>query len=256
LSAAIDVSQDAAAAAGRRLTIILPVYNEAATIAQVIDAVLGKSIAGWTRELIIIESNSTDGTRAIVQRYGTRDGVVLLLQDAPRGKGSAVRAGLAAARGDVILIQDGDLEYSVDDYDALLAPIARGEATFVLGTRHGRGKRIRVFRDQPWTAFLLNGAHWAFTLLLNVTLRTWLTDPFTMYKVFRRECLDGLVLHCDRFDFDWELLIKLTRRGHRPVEVPVQYHSRSFKQGKKIRMFRDPVTWLVAWAKYSFGPVR
>jgi glycosyltransferase involved in cell wall biosynthesis len=177
------------------------------------------------------------------------------LQERPRGKGHAVRAALPKARGEVILIQDGDLEYSVDDYHALLEPIASGRHAFVLGTRHGRGMRIRVFKDQPVTAFLLNGAHWAFTLLLNVTLRTWLTDPFTMYKVFRRECVDGVSFHCDRFDFDWELLIKLTRRGHRPFEVPVRYRSRSFKQGKKIRVFRDPVTWMRAWAKYSFGPL-
>jgi glycosyltransferase involved in cell wall biosynthesis len=239
----------------RLLTVILPVYNECTTIAPVIDAVLAKRIAGWSIELVIVESNSSDGTREVVARYRSHPNVVLLLQDQPRGKGHAVRAALPQVRGEVILIQDGDLEYDVDDYDVLIEPIAAGRQTFVLGTRHGRGMRIRVFADQPMTAFVLNGAHWVFTLLLNVTLRTWLTDPFTMYKVFRRECLDGLTLQCDRFDFDWELLIKLTRRGHRPFEVPVRYRSRSFKQGKKIRLFRDPVTWLVAWAKYSFGPL-
>jgi glycosyltransferase involved in cell wall biosynthesis len=239
----------------RRLSVILPVYNERDTIREVIDAVLAKTIPEWEIELLIVESNSTDGTREVVVGYRGRANVVVLLQSEARGKGHAVREGLMRATGEVILIQDGDLEYRVDDYDALLAPIARGACAFVLGTRHGPGKRIRVFTDQPVTAFVLNGAHWAFTFLLNVTLGTWLTDPFTMYKVFRRECLNGMTLECDRFDFDWELLIKLTRRGYRPLEVPVQYHSRSFKQGKKIRIFRDPITWIHAWAKYSFRRV-
>ena len=91
-----------------------------------------------------------------------------------------------------------------------------------------------------------------FTLLINVSLGVWLRDPFTMYKVFRRDCLDGLTFECNRFDFDWELLIKLIRRGHRPIEIPVSYKSRSFKEGKKISMFRDPVTWLWALAKFRF----
>src|SRR4051812_14966713 len=185
----------------RRLSVILAVYNESDTIGAVIEAVLAKTIPGWAIELIIVESNSTDGTREVVSAYRDRPNLVLLLQDRPRGKGHAVREGLTRATGDIILIQDGDLEYRVDDYDALLAPIARGDCAFVLGTRHGPGKRIRVFSDQPFTAFVLNGAHWAFTLLLNLSLGTWLTDPFTMYKVFRRECLNGLTLECDRFDF-------------------------------------------------------
>jgi hypothetical protein len=94
-----------------------------------------------------------------------------------------------------------------------------------------------------------------FALLINGSLGVWLKDPFTMYKVFRRECLAGLTFSCNRFDFDWELLIKLVRRGYRPIEIPISYRSRSFKQGKKIRMFYDPLTWLAAWAKARFGPL-
>jgi hypothetical protein len=136
----------------------------------------------------------------------------------------------------------------------LLAPILAGRQAFVLGSRHGRGGwAIRKFNDQPFQAFVLNVAHWTFTLLINVSLGIWLRDPFTMYKVFRRDCLNGLTFTCNRFDFDWELLIKLIRKGYRPIEIPITYRSRSFQQGKKVRMFRDPFTWLVAWAKARFG---
>jgi hypothetical protein len=88
--------------------------------------------------------------------------------------------------------------------------------------------------------------------MINASLGVWLSDPFTMYKVFRRDCIAGLRLECDRFDFDWELLIKLVRRGYRPIEIPVSYHSRSFKEGKKVSLFRDPLTWMRALAKYRF----
>ena len=235
------------------LSVIVPIYNEAATVRQSLDAILAKTVPGWTLQIIMVESNSTDGTRSIVQTYAAHPRVKLILEDRPRGKGHAVRAGLAHATGDVILIQDADLEYDLDDYDILLAPLAAGRQEFVLGSRHGEGGwAIRKFSDQPFQALILNLAHWGFTLLINVALFIWLKDPFTMYKVFRRECFEGLTFECNRFDFDWELLIKLIRSGHRPIEIPVSYKSRSFKEGKKISMFRDPVTWLWALAKFRF----
>jgi len=104
-------------------------------------------------------------------------------------------------------------------------------------------------------AEVFNFGHLLFLFLLNVMYGQRLRDPFTMYKVFRRDCLTGLQFTCDRFDFDWELLIKLVRSGHHPIEIPVTYNSRSFKEGKKIRMFRDPFTWVLAWAKARFGPL-
>jgi glycosyltransferase involved in cell wall biosynthesis len=204
--------------------------------------------------VIIIESHSTDGSREVVEAYRDHPRVRLILEESPRGKGRAVRAGLAAARGDIILIQDADLEYDLADYEELVAPIVSGRQSFVLGSRHGEGGwAIRKFNDQPVQALVLNLAHWTFTLMLNASLGIWLRDPFTMYKVFRRECLDGLTFECDRFDFDWELLIKLVRKGHRPIEIPVTYRSRSFKEGKKVALFRDPVTWMRALVKWRFA---
>lgn len=234
-----------------RLSVIVPIYNEIATVEEALRALVAKRIEGWELELILVESNSTDGSRAVVEAFGGTLGVTVIWEEKARGKGHAVRAGLARATGDVILIQDGDLEYSLDDYERLLAPIAAGERTFVLGSRHTPGQwGMRKFTDQPVQALILNAGHWFFTICINMSLGIWLRDPFTMYKVFRRDCIDGLKLEANRFDFDWELLIKLVRRGHRPVEIPVAYVSRSFKAGKKVTMFRDPLTWIWALVKY------
>jgi SAM-dependent methyltransferase len=236
------------------LSIIVPAYNEEATIGKILGALTSKEITGMDKEIIVVESNSTDATRKIVQQYEASPGFQIILEDRPQGKGAATRKGLKAARGDVILIQDADLEYDLEDYDLLLDPIVSGRAAFVLGARHGgRSWKIRHFSDQPLHAFLLNTAHWGFTLMINLSLGIWLRDPFTMYKVFRRDCMHGLTFECNRFDFDWELLIKLIRKGYRPIEIPVNYRSRSFKEGKKIRMIRDPLSWIPAWAKARFG---
>ncbi|MGH7997103.1 MAG: glycosyltransferase family 2 protein [Opitutaceae bacterium] len=237
-----------------KLSVVFPVYNERATVERALEALIAKSIPGVEIEIIVIEGHSSDGTREIVLGYRDRPRLKLILEDAPRGKGRAVRTGLAHATGDFVLIQDADLEYDLDDYEPLLAPILAGRQAFVLGSRHGEGGwAIRQFTDQPLRGLALNGAHWMFTLLVNAVLGTRLKDPFTMYKVFRRDCLDGLSFECDRFDFDWELLIKLVRKGYRPIEIPVTYRSRSFADGKKIRIWRDPPTWVRALAKYGFG---
>jgi glycosyltransferase involved in cell wall biosynthesis len=237
------------------LSVVLPVYNEAPTVAEVIDHVLKLDLDGRQLELIVVESNSSDGTRDIVLGYESRPEVRVILQNAPRGKGHAVRAGLAAATGDVALIQDGDLEYSVEDYSTLLGPIEAGIASFVLGSRHVRGQPMRHFEESRITSSLLNLAHWLFAGLFDLVYLVPLRDPFTMYKVFRLECLEGLELVCDRFDFDWELVAKLVRRGHVPVEIPVSYESRDFKSGKKVRLIRDPLTWLIALVRFRVVPV-
>jgi len=233
------------------LSIIVPIYNERGTVKEALDAIVAKEIPGIRLELIFVESNSTDGTREIVLTYQNNPRVKLILEDKPRGKGFAVRTGLKEATGDVILIQDADLEYDLADYDALVAPIFAGRQAFVLGSRHGQGGwAIRKFTDQPLRGLILNLAHWTFTFMINACLGLWLKDPFTMYKVFRRDCLKDLTFECNRFDFDWELLIKLVRKGYKPIEIPITYRSRSFADGKKIRMWSDPITWIKALIKY------
>ena len=235
-----------------KLSVVMAVYNEAATVATAIERVLDVDITDADIEFIVVESNSTDGSREIVSGYAADPRVRLVLQDAPRGKGAAVREGLEHATGGIVLIQDADLEYSVDDYQKLIDPIRRGEVDFTLGCRHVPGQRMRVMDEMRNVARIVNMAHWVFTWFFNVTYRTRLRDPFTMFKVFRRECIQGVPFVSDRFDFDWELTAKLVRLGYRPIEIPVEYDARSFHRGKKVRFFRDPPTWIAACLRFRF----
>ncbi|MCW3045074.1 MAG: glycosyltransferase [Actinobacteria bacterium] len=234
------------------LSVVLPVYNEAATVGSIIDDVLALDLPDIDIELIIVESNSSDGSRDVVAGYADHPRVKLVYQDRPSGKGSAVRAGFCHAAGDILLIQDADLEYRVEEYPIVLAPLIANEANFVLGCRHSPGKAMRHFEAARHMSWLMNGAHWAFTTMFNVVYRTKLRDPFTMYKVFRTSCIVGVPFTSNRFDFDWELVAKLVRLGNIPLEVPITYVSRDFDSGKKVRFFRDPLTWMVALAKFRF----
>lgn len=242
----------------RTCSIIVPVFNEKDTFPALMQAVLDKRLdhLGLEREIVIVESNSTDGSRELVAAHAATPGVRILWQDRPRGKGNAVRAGLQAATGDIVLIQDADLEYDVKDYDALLEPLLQEQAAFVLGSRHSGRSGMRQFTEQRWIGTLFNFGHVCFTGLINILYGQKLRDPFTMYKVFRRDCLHGLQLECNRFDFDHELVIKLVLKGYRPLEIPVSYRSRSFKQGKKIRPLRDALTWIAADVRYRLRPLR
>ncbi|HZX43660.1 MAG TPA: glycosyltransferase family 2 protein, partial [Myxococcaceae bacterium] len=230
------------ASAREKLSIVLPVYNEARYVAEVIDAVLAKPLK-IDRELIIVESNSTDGTRAIVERYAGRPGVRLVFEDRPRGKGHAVRTGLAHVTGTVVLIQDADFEYDIDDYDALLEPLLQHKATFVLGSRSlGLDDwKVRKYEATPVRGLLLNFGQLVFARTYSVLYQQRVTDVNTMFKVFRAECLDGLDLESNGFELDIELACKLARNGHSPMEVPVNYVARGFAEGKKIRFWRDAV---------------
>ena len=232
----------------------MPVFNEASTVCETINRVLNKNIPNIFIELIIIESNSTDGTKELILHYINNPRVILLFQEKPLGKGNAVRAGLNAATGDFILIQDADDEYDVNDYDILIAPLLEGTTKFVLGSRHNDSIwKMRKFINQPIRAFILNFGHLFFTFLVNILYGVRLRDPFTMYKVFKRDCIFEMNFICNRFDFDYELLIKLIRRGYKPIEVPVKYQSRSFAEGKKVRMIADPLTWLYALIRFRFS---
>ena len=239
----------------RLLSIVLPVYNEGRTLEQLITTVLAKTIANVEREIIIVESNSTDGSREIVKTFEGEAGVKVIYENEPRGKGHAVRNGLSCVSGDVILIQDADLEYDIDDYDALIDPVFSGHKLFVLGSRHTGDWKIRNFEDRKILSNIFNFGQIFFTLLINIACGTKLKDPFTMYKVFHRECLYGLRLESNRFDLDWEILIKFIRKGFIPIEIPVNYSSRSFTEGKKIRPFLDPIQWIFALIKFRWGPL-
>jgi len=238
-----------------RLTVVMPVFNERDTFLEIFEQVHAKSLPGVDIDLLLVESNSTDGTRELVQQVEKRPRVVVIYEDRPRGKGHAVRAGLAQASGDLVLIQDADLEYDVDDYDQLVEPIVTGRAAFVLGVRHGMdGKtwKMRHFADQVVVGQAMNVGHLFFTGLFNVVYGQRMRDPFTMFKVFRRDCLYGLTFESNRFDFDWELVAKLVRAGYIPLEIPVNYSSRSFSKGKKVSLWRDPWTFFRACFKYRF----
>lgn len=228
------------------LSVIVPAYNEAKTFSALMESLLHKELPGLQMEIIVVESNSTDGTREAARKYAGVPRVKLILEERPQGKGHAVRTGLQAATGDYVMIQDADLEYDLEDYDALLEHLLAGRSAFVLGSRHGGRNvlKMRQFTGQYFLSLFFNLGHWFFTLLINLLFWQRLRDPFTMFKVFRRDCLSGLDLECNRFDFDYELLVKLIRKGFRPIELPVNYRSRSYREGKKVRVILDPLSWL------------
>jgi glycosyltransferase involved in cell wall biosynthesis len=238
----------------RRLSIVVPVYNEGATAAALLDRVLALDLKGLGKEIIIVEGNSTDGTRDIVRGYEGRPGVTVVYEDQPRGKGAAVRAGLARAAGDYLLVQDGDLEYDPADTAKLLAPLLAGEAEVVFGSRvmtspqHWQFRRLRGL--ERFFGFLVNLGGVLYTGLFNLLYGTRLSDGATMFKLFRTADLKALTLKSDGFDYDWELSAKLAKKGLRFAELPVFYKARSLAEGKKIRFWRDGWRVLVAILRY------
>jgi glycosyltransferase involved in cell wall biosynthesis len=239
---------------GRSLSIIMPVYNEAATLASLLDRVLALDLKGLDKEVIIVEGNSTDGTRDIVRGYEGRPGVRVVYEERPRGKGAAARAGLARATGDYLLIQDGDLEYDPADTLKLLAPLRAGEAEVVFGSRVMASPQHWQFRrlhgSERWFGFLVNLGGVLFTGLFNLLYGTRLSDGATMFKLFRTADLQALTLKSDGFDYDWELSAKLAKKGLRFAELPVFYKARSLAEGKKIRFWRDGWRVLTAILRY------
>jgi len=245
-----------------KVSIIIAVYNEVGTVATLLDRVWNQPL-GVAKEIIIVESNSTDGSRGLVEAFlashtdEPSSRIQVILQSGPKGKGHAIRQGFAVATGDILLIQDADLEYDVSDYPDLLTPIMEGRTAFVLGSRHMGPDRwkIRKFAHGGLQSVFMNFGGILFHAFFNALFRSHLTDPTSMYKVFRANCLDGLTFSCDRFDFDFELLGKLIRKGFVPLEVPVSYKSRGFDEGKKIRVLRDPGSWIWAILKCRFQPL-
>jgi glycosyltransferase involved in cell wall biosynthesis len=239
------------------LSVIVAAYNEADTISQTLTRLHGiLETLNCSFEIIVVESNSKDKTREILRHTEKELNLKLVFQDHPQGKGSAIRLGMDQMSGDVFLIYDADAEYDPADIPKLLVPIENGATSFVLGTRHEKGRSMRVMDEHRIRPALMNLAHKFLAGLINITFFVRLTDPFTMYKIFRSEVFSDVKLVSNRFDFDWELVCKAIRLGCNPVEIPVQYKSRSFSEGKKIRFLRDPLTWIVALVKFRIVRIR
>jgi hypothetical protein len=234
-----------------KLSIVFPVYNEAKSVQEVLDAVLAKQLK-IAKEVIVVESNSSDGTREIVKSYEGRPDVRIIYEDRPRGKGHAVRTGLKAATGSIILIQDADFEYDIEDYDALLEPILQHRATFVLGSRSlGLNDwKVRKFARGAFKGMILNAAQVLFANTYNLLYQQRVTDVNTMFKVFRTEALESFDLESNGFELDIELACKLARHGNAPIEVPVNYVARGFDEGKKISFVRDSIPSYFAFFRY------
>jgi glycosyltransferase involved in cell wall biosynthesis len=226
-----------------KLSIIVPVYNEAQTIVTVVERIRAVEIGDIDKEIIIANDGSTDGTsRAMAESAWRGDPRVRVYEtDINLGKGAAIRLGLRHATGDVMLIQDADLELDPHDYGGLLGPILDGRAQVVYGSRF-LSRKVRL-------PFRTRAANRTLTLLTNVLYGARLTDMETGYKVFTRAALDGIQLRCVGFDFEPEVTAKLLRAGRGIVEVPIGYHPRRDDEGKKIRWI-DGVDALYTLLKY------
>jgi glycosyltransferase involved in cell wall biosynthesis len=226
---------------GMKLSVIIPIYNEANTIHTILDRVLATNLA---TEIILVDDASSDGTRDLLASLDGNKGIRVILHDKNQGKGAAVRTGIAAATGDVILIQDADLEYDPRDYPALLRPIEEGLAKVVYGSRFlGGPRRVAMF----WHML----ANKLLTFATNLLYNTILSDMETGYKVFRREVLAGIKLRANRFDFEPEFTAKILKRKEHIYEVPISFNPRDYNEGKKIKM-KDAFTAIWALFKYRF----
>ena len=228
----------------RKLSVIVPVYNERNTVVEVVRRMRAVELPdGIEREIIVIDDGSRDGTRDVLRQLGDST-VRILVHEENRGKGAAVRTGLVLATGDYVLIQDADLEYDPDDWPRLIAPVIRGRARVVYGSR---------FTGERRNMLLL---HWIgnrlLSLVTNVLFNSTLSDMETCYKLVDRKLLVDLGLRSDRFDIEPEITAKILKRGIRIYEVPISYMGREFDEGKKIT-WRDGFAALWTLVKFRLG---
>ncbi|OGO41381.1 MAG: glycosyl transferase [Chloroflexi bacterium RBG_16_57_9] len=210
-----------------KLSVIIPVYNEQATITEIIKRVRAQNLNGVEKELIVVDDGSTDGTREMLNQLPPQVDTRILLHEFNQGKGAAVRTGLTQAIGDLILIQDADLEYDPRDYPQLLQPILEGRAKVVYGSRFlGGPRKAMLFWHMVGNKVL--------TLITNILFDSILSDMETGYKVFSAEVIRGIPLRSRRFEFEPEVTAKVLKRGHRIFEVPITYTGREYTEGKKI----------------------
>lgn len=223
-----------------KLSVVMPVFNEVRTIEKIVARVRS---APFEKEIVIIDDHSTDGTIELLRKIATEyDNVKVIYHDYNRGKGAALRTGFAQVSGDVIIIQDADLEYDPREYPQMLQPILDGRADVVYGSRFlGGPHRVLLFWHYVGNQFL--------TLLSNMMSNLNLTDMETCYKAFRREVLAGLELKSNRFGFEPEFTMKVAKRKFRIYEVPISYSGRTYEEGKKIN-WKDGVAAIYTIIKY------
>ncbi len=223
------------------LTVIMPVYNERATVAEVIRRIRAVELPVLL-QVVVVDDASSDGTDKVLK--AVEDSTVRVISHPEnRGKGAAIRTGLEAARGDLVLIQDADLEYDPDDWPRMLDPILKGKARVVYGSRFTGERKNMLPLHWFGNRFL--------SLVTNVLYSSTLSDMETCYKLFDAQVLEGMTLVSNRFDFEPEITAKVLRRGHRIYEVPISYAGREVHEGKKIT-WRDGFSALAALVRYRF----